>query len=67
MTLIIRRAEHGDTQAIHAKLDELLRVEGRARNELMKLDQEEPEKIEAHRKKENWTLTSRPGSGLLPQ
>jgi len=52
MTLIIRRAEHRDTQAIHAKLDELLRVEGRARNELTKLDQEEPEKIEAHWKKE---------------
>ena len=52
MTLIIRRAEHRDTQAIHAKLDELLRLEGRPRNELTKLDQEEPEKIEAHRKKE---------------
>jgi low affinity Fe/Cu permease len=52
MTLIIQRAEHRDTQAIHAKLDELLRVEGRARNELMKLDQEEPEKIEAQRQKE---------------
>lgn len=43
MTLLIQRAEHRDTQAIHAKLDELLRVEGRARNELMKLDQEEPD------------------------
>jgi low affinity Fe/Cu permease len=30
MTLFIQRAEHRDTQAIHAKLDELLRVEGRA-------------------------------------
>ena len=28
MTLIIQRAEHRDTQAIHAKLDELLRAEG---------------------------------------
>jgi low affinity Fe/Cu permease len=34
MTLIIQRAEHRDTQAIHAKLDELLRAEGGARNEL---------------------------------
>jgi low affinity Fe/Cu permease len=34
MTLFIQRAEHRDTQAIHAKLDELLRVEGRARSEL---------------------------------
>ena len=51
MTLFIQRAEHRDTQAIHAKLDELLRVEGRARNELIRLDQEEPEKIAAQRKK----------------
>ena len=34
MTLFIQRAEHRDTQAVHAKLDELLRVEGRARTEL---------------------------------
>jgi len=39
MTLVIQRAEHRDTQAIHAKLDELLRVHGEARNELMRLDQ----------------------------
>lgn len=45
MTLFIQRAEHRDTQAIHAKLDELLRVEGRARSELTQLDQEEPEAI----------------------
>lgn len=52
MTLFIQRAEHRDTQAIHAKLDELLRVEGRARSELMKVDQEEPEKIAAQREKD---------------
>ena len=52
MTLFIQRAEHRDTQAIHAKLDELLRVEGRARNELVNLDDEEPETIEQHRKSE---------------
>jgi low affinity Fe/Cu permease len=52
MTLLIQRAEHRDTQALHAKLDELLRVEGRARSELIHLDQQEPEKIEAHREKE---------------
>jgi low affinity Fe/Cu permease len=45
MTLFIQRAEHRDTQASHAKLDELLRVEGRARTELTVLDQEEPETI----------------------
>src|SRR3954453_18388232 len=49
MTLFIQRAEHRDTQAIHAKLDELLRVEGRARNELIELDDQEPEAIEQHR------------------
>ena len=49
MTLFIQRAEHRDTQAIHAKLDELLRVEGRARNKLVHLDNEEPEIIEQHR------------------
>src|ERR1700733_4666005 len=30
MTLFIQRAEHRDTQAIHAKLDELLRAEGKS-------------------------------------
>jgi low affinity Fe/Cu permease len=52
MALFIQRAEHRDTQAIHAKLDELLRVEGRARDELTRLDDEEPEAIEAHRARE---------------
>jgi low affinity Fe/Cu permease len=52
MTLIIQRAEHRDTQAIHAKLDELLRVEGRARSELTELDDEEPEVIKERRLRE---------------
>ena len=52
MTLFIQRAEHRDTQAIHAKLDELLRAEGRARTELTRLDDEEPESIEKHRSQE---------------
>jgi low affinity Fe/Cu permease len=51
MTLFIQRAEHRDTQAIHAKLDELLRVNGDARNELITLDDREPEEIEEHREK----------------
>ena len=42
MTLFIQRAEHRDTQAIHAKLDELLRVHGDARNQLTRLDDKEP-------------------------
>ena|SRR5262245_12460833 len=49
MTLFIQRAEHRDTQAIHAKLDELLRTDNRARNALIDVDQEEPEEIEEHR------------------
>jgi low affinity Fe/Cu permease len=52
MTLFIQRAEHRDTQAIHAKLDELLRVEGEARDELTSLDGKEPEAIERHRMQE---------------
>jgi low affinity Fe/Cu permease len=49
MTLFIQRAEHRDTQAIHAKLDELLRVTDAARNKLTRIDKEEPEEIEAQR------------------
>lgn len=51
MTLFIQRAEHRDTQAIHAKLDELLRVEGDADNELATLDRKEPEEIEHQRER----------------
>jgi low affinity Fe/Cu permease len=51
MTLVIQRAEHRDTQAIHAKLDELLHVEQHASNRLTKLDTEEPEVIEQHRER----------------
>ena len=52
MTLFIQRAEHRDTQAIHAKLDELLRVAGGARSDLIHLDTQEPEAIEQHRAQE---------------
>ncbi len=51
MTLFIQRAEHRDTQAMHAKLDELLRAESRARSGFTKLDEQEPEEIEQHRRK----------------
>jgi len=50
MTLVIQRAEHRDTQAIHAKLDELLRAQPTARNELTTIDTKDPEDIERHRK-----------------
>jgi low affinity Fe/Cu permease len=49
MTLLIQRAEHRDTQAIQAKLDELLHAQERARDALTRIDEEEPEDIERHR------------------
>jgi low affinity Fe/Cu permease len=45
MTLIIQRAEDRDTQALQAKLDELLRVTRSADGELAKIDTLEPEEI----------------------
>jgi low affinity Fe/Cu permease len=53
MTLFIQRAEHRDTQAIHAKLDELLRTHDSARTELSALDTKESEEIMQHRKVES--------------
>jgi low affinity Fe/Cu permease len=50
MTLFIQRSEHRDTQAIHAKLDELLQAQGEGKNHLATLDDKEPEQIEAFRK-----------------
>jgi low affinity Fe/Cu permease len=55
MTLFIQRAEHRDTQAIHAKLDELLRTDPRAQTELANLDKREPEDIEQYRQGANGT------------
>jgi low affinity Fe/Cu permease len=49
MTLFIQRAEHRDTQAIQAKLDELLRLEGAGDAAITTLDDREPEEIERHR------------------
>jgi low affinity Fe/Cu permease len=49
MTLLIQRANRRDTLALHAKLDELLRVDNDARSELTRLDEKEPEEIEIHR------------------
>jgi low affinity Fe/Cu permease len=50
MTLFIQRAERRDTPALHAKLDELLRASGKARDELTEIDQEESEEIEEQRR-----------------
>jgi low affinity Fe/Cu permease len=49
MTLFIQRANRRDNLALHAKLDELLRVDDDARSEL---DQQQPEMIERHRDEE---------------
>jgi low affinity Fe/Cu permease len=46
MTLFIQRRR--DNLALHAKLDELLRVDGDARSELTQLDEQEPEAFERH-------------------
>ena len=51
MTLLIQRAEHRDTQAIHAKLDELLNADSRARTEVANVDDKEPEEIERFRER----------------
>lgn len=52
MALLIHRANRRDTLALHAKLDELLRVDRDARSELTQLDEQEPEAIEQHRDEE---------------
>ena len=52
MTLFIQRANRRDNLALHAKLDELLRVDGAARSELAQLDEQEPEIIARHRDEE---------------
>jgi len=49
MTLFIQRAEHRDTQAIQAKLDELLRANTGASDALAHIDRKEPEEIERAR------------------
>ena len=46
MTLFIVRSEHRDAQAIQAKLDEILRAQGRGTEEVTMLDHREPEEIE---------------------
>jgi low affinity Fe/Cu permease len=53
MTLIIQRAEDRDTQALQAKLDELLRASHLADSRLAKVDTLEPEDIKRLRKDSN--------------
>lgn len=51
MTLVIQRAEHRDTQALHAKLDELLKVHRDAKDSLMTIDDRDAEEVEQERAK----------------
>lgn len=63
MTLFIQRAAYRDTQAIQAKLDELLRAHENARTNLRDLDSEEPEDIERHRERQRPENVSIPKTG----
>ena len=45
MTLFVYRTEHRDIEALHAKLDELLRTQGEARTDLTTLDERDVEDI----------------------
>lgn len=51
MTLVIQRAEHRDTQAIHAKLDELLKTAGGADNVVADIDEKDAEEVEYERER----------------
>ncbi len=51
MTLVIQRAEHRDTQALHAKLDELLKAVGDADDDVMDIDDKDAEEVEQEREK----------------
>jgi low affinity Fe/Cu permease len=62
MTLFIQRADRRDTLAVHAKLDELLKVTREARTELAAVDEQEPEDIERVRDRERRDLENRRAS-----
>jgi low affinity Fe/Cu permease len=52
MTLVIQRAEHRDTQALQAKIDELLKAHEKADDSVTHIDNREPETIERKREAE---------------
>jgi low affinity Fe/Cu permease len=52
MTLFIQRANRCDNLALHAKLDELLRVDDDARSELTQLDEQDSKSSARHRDEE---------------
>ncbi len=45
------KAERRNTQAIHAKLDELLKVHGDANNAIISLDDKDADEVERERKR----------------
>ncbi len=49
MTVLIQRATHRDTQALHAKIDELLHATQDASSAIAEIDNKEPEDIVLHR------------------
>jgi low affinity Fe/Cu permease len=53
MTFLIQRSVHRDTQAMQAKLDELLRADENASDATAHADDHEPETIEAMRDAKN--------------
>jgi low affinity Fe/Cu permease len=50
VALMIQRSTHRDTQALHAKVDELILTSKHARDSLTLEDDREPEEIEERRK-----------------
>jgi len=50
MTVFIQRAEHRDTQAVHAKLDHLLDRLDAADGKMAGIDRMQPEDIEQYRR-----------------
>jgi low affinity Fe/Cu permease len=52
MTFLIQRATHRDNQALHAKLDELIKSSAKAKSSIVSIDAQEPEEIERHRKRQ---------------
>lgn len=51
VALMIQRSTHRDTQALHAKVDELILTTTGARNSLTLEDDREPEEIEERRQR----------------
>lgn len=49
IALLINRATYRDAQALHAKLDELIKAMPNARDRMAAIDRAEPEDIERHR------------------